>query len=117
MVRPANLAQATQSRLGEMNRDSPRPHYAKDPVLVPGPSFEPSPRRRGFALARTSRLSETLQPERGAERDNALFGCLVVLGCLLGGEQLGGEQRYPPQVQASAESDQAIRIRMSRVES
>ncbi|QCD95707.1 hypothetical protein DEO72_LG6g402 [Vigna unguiculata] len=34
---------------------------------------------------------------------------------LLGGEQLGGEQRYPPQVQASAESDQIICIRMSRV--
>jgi len=33
----------------------------------------------------------------------------------LEGEQLGGEQRYPPQVQASAESDQTIRIRMSRV--
>ncbi|QCE10264.1 hypothetical protein DEO72_LG10g1492 [Vigna unguiculata] len=32
-------------------------------------------------------------------------------------EQLGGEQRYPPQVQASAESDQVIRIRMRRVES
>jgi len=35
----------------------------------------------------------------------------------VGGEQLGGEQRYPPQVQASAESDQVICIRMSRVES
>ncbi|QCD78795.1 hypothetical protein DEO72_LG1g2431 [Vigna unguiculata] len=33
----------------------------------------------------------------------------------LGGEQLGGEQRYPPQVQASVESDQVICIRMSRV--
>jgi len=32
-------------------------------------------------------------------------------------EQLGDEQRYPPQVRASAESDQVIRIRMSRVES
>ena len=31
------------------------------------------------------------------------------------GEQLGGEQRYPPQVQASAESDQVICIRVSRV--
>jgi len=30
--------------------------------------------------------------------------------------ELGGEQRYPPQVQASAESDQVICIRMSRVE-
>ncbi|QCD83334.1 hypothetical protein DEO72_LG2g3678 [Vigna unguiculata] len=27
-----------------------------------------------------------------------------------------GEQRYSPQVRASAESDQVIRIRMSRVE-
>jgi len=36
---------------------------------------------------------------------------------LLGGEQLGGEQRYPPRVRASAESDQVIRIWMSRVES
>jgi len=33
------------------------------------------------------------------------------------GEQLGGEQRYPPQVQASAESNQAICIWMSQVES
>ena len=55
MMRPANLAQATQSRLGEMNRDSPRPHYAKglsgDPLII----FERasiSPRREG------SRLSE-----------------------------------------------------------
>ncbi|QCD81196.1 hypothetical protein DEO72_LG2g1521 [Vigna unguiculata] len=35
----------------------------------------------------------------------------------LEGEQLESEQRYPPQVWASAESDQVIRIRMSRVES
>ncbi|QCE00625.1 hypothetical protein DEO72_LG7g1915 [Vigna unguiculata] len=28
---------------------------------------------------------------------------------------LGGEQRYPPQVQASAKSDQTIRIRVSGV--
>ncbi|QCD94023.1 hypothetical protein DEO72_LG5g2101 [Vigna unguiculata] len=32
----------------------------------------------------------------------------------LGGEQLGGEQRYPPQVWASAESDQVIHGRGSR---
>ncbi|QCE00271.1 hypothetical protein DEO72_LG7g1560 [Vigna unguiculata] len=32
-------------------------------------------------------------------------------------EQLKVEQGYPPQVQASAESDRVIRIRMSRVES
>jgi len=35
----------------------------------------------------------------------------------LGDEQLRVEQRYPPQLQASAESDQVIRIQMSRVES
>ncbi|QCD82101.1 hypothetical protein DEO72_LG2g2434 [Vigna unguiculata] len=32
-------------------------------------------------------------------------------------EQLRVEQRYPPQVQASAESDRVVHIRMSRVES
>ncbi|QCE03030.1 hypothetical protein DEO72_LG8g1047 [Vigna unguiculata] len=29
MARPANLAQASQSRLGETNRDSPKPFYAR----------------------------------------------------------------------------------------
>ncbi|QCD93654.1 hypothetical protein DEO72_LG5g1730 [Vigna unguiculata] len=37
--------------------------------------------------------------------------------CITRIEQLRDEQRYPPQVQASAESDQVIHIRMSRVES
>ncbi|QCD92673.1 hypothetical protein DEO72_LG5g741 [Vigna unguiculata] len=40
-----------------------------------------------------------------------------VIDMSAGIEQLRVEQRYPPQVQASAESDQVIRIRMSRVES
>jgi len=29
MARPANLAQASQSPLGEMDKDSPKPYYAK----------------------------------------------------------------------------------------
>jgi len=29
MARPDNLAQVSQSRLGETNRDSPKPFYAK----------------------------------------------------------------------------------------
>ncbi|QCE06132.1 hypothetical protein DEO72_LG9g1143 [Vigna unguiculata] len=38
VVRPVNLAQASQSRLGETNRDSPRPVYARgcpsDPLFI-----------------------------------------------------------------------------------
>ncbi|QCD87373.1 hypothetical protein DEO72_LG3g1907 [Vigna unguiculata] len=38
VARPANLAQASQSRLGEMNRDSPKPYYARgrpgDPLII-----------------------------------------------------------------------------------
>ena len=85
VARPANLAQASQSRLGEMDRDSPKPFYVKghpgdqliflgseylaqargvspkrDPALALVSLFEPSPRRRGLAWARTSRLSEGL---------------------------------------------------------
>jgi len=29
VARPANLTQASQSRLGETNRDSPKPFYAR----------------------------------------------------------------------------------------
>ena len=86
VARPANLAQASQSRLGEINRDSPKPFYARgrpgdplnfflasehlaqargvspkrDPALVPGSSFEPSPMQRGLAWARPFSLSEGL---------------------------------------------------------
>jgi len=38
VVRPVNLAQASQSRLSETNRDSPRPVYARghpgDPPFI-----------------------------------------------------------------------------------
>jgi len=37
VARPVNLAQAGQSRLGEMNRDSPKPYYVSgrpgDPLM------------------------------------------------------------------------------------
>ncbi|QCD93331.1 hypothetical protein DEO72_LG5g1404 [Vigna unguiculata] len=77
MARPANLAQASQSRLGEMSRDSPKSYYARgrpgDPLII----FERasiSPRRegsrlseipRGFPDALSSpRLGEGGSPER-----------------------------------------------------
>ncbi|QCD97715.1 hypothetical protein DEO72_LG6g2427 [Vigna unguiculata] len=77
VARPVNLAQASQSRLGEKNRGSPRPIYASgrpgDPLLV----FERasiSPRREGsrlseiprcFLMAFSSpRLGEGDSPER-----------------------------------------------------
>jgi len=72
MARPDNLAQASQSRLGEMDRDLPRPFYAKgrsgdqlsfwaseylaqargvspkrDPAWAPASFFEPSPGEGG----------------------------------------------------------------------
>ncbi|QCD93849.1 hypothetical protein DEO72_LG5g1925 [Vigna unguiculata] len=94
-----------------------RPRLSEIPRCFPIPVLSP-------------RLSETPQPERGAGRDSAVIGLHNSLESL--GETfrvalqwsgrnsmapLGGEQRYPPQVQASAESDQVICIRMSRVES
>ena len=39
--------------------------------------------RRALAWARAFRLSETLQPERGARRGIVLLGCFVVLGWLV----------------------------------
>ncbi|QCD87809.1 hypothetical protein DEO72_LG3g2349 [Vigna unguiculata] len=64
VARPVTLAQASQSRLGEMNRDSPRTIFE----------------RATLAEAKGARLSETLQPERGVGRGSALFGRLFVLG-------------------------------------
>ncbi|QCE01111.1 hypothetical protein DEO72_LG7g2404 [Vigna unguiculata] len=49
----------------------------RGPACASAPCFEPSPRRRGLAWARTSRLSETLQPERGAGRDSAMRDCFL----------------------------------------
>ena len=109
VARPANLAQASQSRLGEMSRGSPKPYYARgrlgDPLIIferasisskregsrlskilcgfPDALSSPRLGEGGLAWARTSRLSETLQPERGAGRGSTLFGCLFVLGWLV----------------------------------
>jgi len=50
--RPAPCFWASE-HLAQARRDSPK----RDPVVAPRSSFEPSPRRRGSAWARTSRLS------------------------------------------------------------
>jgi len=69
VARPVNLAQASQSRLDETNRGSPRPVYANghpgDPLLF----FERasiSPKREGSLLVPFSshRLGEGNSPER-----------------------------------------------------
>jgi len=105
VARPDNLTQASQSHLGETNRDSPKPYCAKgrpgDPLnfferanisprregsrLSEIPRwfldafFEPSPRRRWLAWASTSRLIENLRPERGAGRGRAQCDCSLNL--------------------------------------
>ncbi|QCD88163.1 hypothetical protein DEO72_LG3g2705 [Vigna unguiculata] len=105
-ARTDNLAQASleEARPNLFREKSPRrpAHYFE--------RVNHSPRRRG------TRLSETVSPERGAGRDRMrpyTHGEVVINGMdstcdtnELGGEQLGSEQRYPPQVQASAKSDQ-----------
>ncbi|QCE00780.1 hypothetical protein DEO72_LG7g2070 [Vigna unguiculata] len=81
VARPANLAQASQSRLGEMNRDSPKPSLRERSPRRPTLYFE----RASISLRREgSRLSEIprgfpdvlLSPRIGS----ALFGGLFVLG-------------------------------------
>ncbi|QCE12298.1 hypothetical protein DEO72_LG10g3540 [Vigna unguiculata] len=104
----------------------------RDPASASAPFSSP---RLGEGGAR---LGETISPERGAGRDSArhdndMIGgetfrdalqwsgrnSMALLVGVYGGasslriEQLEVEQRYPPQVQASAESDQVIRIWMS----
>jgi len=99
VARPVTLAQASQCRLGKMNRDSPRTIFVRkvtqatsstferastsprregsrlsEILRVLLPLFEPSPRRRG------TRLSEHVSPERGFGRDSAVFCCVFTLG-------------------------------------
>ncbi|QCD82910.1 hypothetical protein DEO72_LG2g3252 [Vigna unguiculata] len=132
VVDTVRLAQASLTRPSEMCRGSPRASCAS------GRSGDQG--GRGLVWARLSRLSEIPQPERGAGRGSETFKVALqwsgrnsmapVSGCswwcpicitrrpeIHQGLTLWVEQRYPPQVQASAESDQVIRIRMSRVES
>ncbi|QCD78056.1 hypothetical protein DEO72_LG1g1685 [Vigna unguiculata] len=93
------------SRLGEVNRGSPRregSRLSEIPRVLLLHVSSPRLGEGGLAWARTSRLSETLQPERGAGRDSAMWDGFLGF---LGDKPLRVEQRYPPQVQASAESD------------
>ena len=102
VVNSSFLAQASMSRLGEINRGCPScftqavaqaTHVLFERVSVSSkregsrlseipreatvPLFEPSPRRGGIAWVRASRLSETLQPKRGAGRGSVVLGCLL----------------------------------------
>ncbi|QCE03698.1 hypothetical protein DEO72_LG8g1723 [Vigna unguiculata] len=99
------LAQASWSCLGEINRGSPKPFF-----------HEWSPRRPTVILSeRASRPGERVhnslgslgEPFRVALQWSGRNSMAPVSGC----------PWYPPQVRASAESDQVICIRMSRVES
>ncbi|QCD96382.1 hypothetical protein DEO72_LG6g1084 [Vigna unguiculata] len=90
-ARTGNLAQASRIRLGQSDEGSPKSYCVKG-----------RPGERG-SLGETS--GATLQ----WSGRNPMAPLMI--------EQLRVEQRYTPQVQASAESDQVIRIRMSRVES
>ncbi|QCE15503.1 hypothetical protein DEO72_LG11g2514 [Vigna unguiculata] len=77
VARPANLAQASQSRLGETNRDSPKPLFARKVAQATCSTFERvniSPRREGTRLNEipcwllvppsSPRLDEGVPPER-----------------------------------------------------
>ncbi|QCD78764.1 hypothetical protein DEO72_LG1g2400 [Vigna unguiculata] len=94
VARPVNLAQASQSRLGEMKQGACN-------------SLGSLGDTSGVALQWSGRNS--MAPASGCS-----WWCPI---CITRIEQLRVEQGYPPQVQASAESDRVIRIRMSRVES
>ena len=109
VARPVNLAQASQSRLGEMKQGARLGLLHERSPRRPARTFErgnTSPRREGSRLseipwcslsapsnprlgeggltwASTSRLSKTPQPERGSGRGSALFGCLFILGWLI----------------------------------
>ncbi|QCE03958.1 hypothetical protein DEO72_LG8g1990 [Vigna unguiculata] len=67
VARPVNLAQASQSCLGETIRDLPK-------LLL----RERSPKRPAQRGGGT-RLSETVSPERGAGRDSAMWDVFLVL--------------------------------------
>ncbi|QCE15550.1 hypothetical protein DEO72_LG11g2561 [Vigna unguiculata] len=93
VARPANLAQASQSRLGEMSRGSPKPYYARgrlgDPLII----FERA----------------SISSKREVHNSLGSLGETSMVALQWSGRNsmapLGGEQRYPPQVQASVESD------------
>ena len=105
LLRAVKLAQASMSRPGEASRGLPRPSRASGRLgdslnfehvnvsprrgksrlseNVRRPLFqirELSPRRRGLAWARDSRLGETPQPERRSERECDQFGVFISFG-------------------------------------
>ena len=72
------LAQASMSCLSEINRGSPKLLQLKRPTSFLSKRAS-RPSERSLAWARAFRLSETLQPERGAGRGSVVLGCLLVL--------------------------------------
>ncbi|QCD83245.1 hypothetical protein DEO72_LG2g3588 [Vigna unguiculata] len=114
-ARTDNLAQASHARLSETGRGSPRPSART--VAQAGGMDElkwDSTRNVNEELVKKGETSRSYFSGRDVIPWPLLVGAYDGVPSL-GGEQLRGEQRYPPQVQASAESDQVIRIRMSRV--
>ncbi|QCE06322.1 hypothetical protein DEO72_LG9g1333 [Vigna unguiculata] len=116
MARSDTLAQASLSRLGETCRNRSGLHSSSR-------SGESSCFERGTISLRRETLAQGLSrsgekgsPKRAMQKPPSVH-VTISPKRELGGEQLGGEQRYPPQVRASAESDLVICIRMSRVES
>ncbi|QCD96547.1 hypothetical protein DEO72_LG6g1253 [Vigna unguiculata] len=109
VARPVNLAQASPSRLGEMKQgSSPKFLHERSPRSVSAcNSLGSLGETSGATLQWSGRNSM-------ASVSRCPWWCPI---CITRIEQLRVEQRYPPQVQASAESDQVIRIWMSRVES
>jgi len=60
VARPANLAQASQSRLGEIDRDSPKAPFTREAAQATRSIFERaniSPRREGSCLSEIPRCS------------------------------------------------------------
>jgi len=81
VARPVNLAQAGQSRLGEMNRDSPKPYYASRRPGGPLMNFERasiSPRREGSRLSEIPRgFPDSFSSPRLGEGDSPERACLA----------------------------------------
>ncbi|QCD89297.1 hypothetical protein DEO72_LG4g241 [Vigna unguiculata] len=95
-ARAVNLAQASRTRLSESGEGSPKPVCTKG---RPGDPLK-------FFSERTTRPSERVHNSLGSLGET--FRAALQWSRHNSIAPLGGEQRYPPQVQASAESDQVI---------
>ncbi|QCE15104.1 hypothetical protein DEO72_LG11g2112 [Vigna unguiculata] len=104
-ARAVNLAQASRARLSESDEGSPKPFYAKRRPGDPLNFFERaniSPKREGSRLSEIPR--ETFRVALQWSGRNSMIpvsGCPWWCPICI----TRGEQRYPPQVQASAEFD------------